>query len=81
MSRLDDIEYLNQLVGFIEDATQDYNSCLIVSPKNKCCSVVVAMVYLMIKFKWNVIKCLEYMNARKADIELPVSIIKDLKAL
>jgi len=51
---------------------------LIVSPKNLCCSVVVAIIYLMIKFKWNLLKSLEYMNARKADIELPVYIIKNL---
>ena len=81
MTRLDDMQYLFLLVKFIEDATSKYNSCLIVSLKNKCCAVVVAIIYLMIKFKWNIIKCLEYMSARKADIELPVAIIKDLKAI
>jgi len=39
------------------------------------------MIYLMIKFKWTVLKSLEYMNARKADIELPVYIIKNLMIL
>ena len=32
----------------------------------------------MFKYKWSLIRCIEYINAKKTDIELPVLIIKDL---
>ena len=35
------------LFEFIEDASRKYNSCLIVSQRNKCCTVVIAIMYLI----------------------------------
>ena len=48
---------------------------------NKCGTVVVAMIYLMIKYKWKLMRTIEYMNARKKNFEITKTIIKDLKKL
>jgi rRNA-processing protein FCF1 len=81
VQRLTDINYLNELFCFIEEAVQGFKSCLITSVNNKCASVVVGIVYMMFKFKWNVHKTLEYICSRKTDIEITKTIIKQLQDL
>mmetsp|Transcript_2470 Transcript_2470/g.3795 ORF Transcript_2470/g.3795 Transcript_2470/m.3795 type:complete len:124 (-) Transcript_2470:661-1032(-) len=76
--RLLDINYLNTLYYFIEEAVQNFKSCLIASVNNKCASIVVAIVYMMFKYKWNVHKTLEFICSRKTDIEITKTIIKQL---
>ena len=63
---------------FIEDAATIYSSCLVVSTKNKCSTVVISIIYLMQKFKWDVHRCLEFINARKSDVEITMKILKKL---
>ena len=72
---------MTNIIDFIEEATQNYSSCLIVSIYNKCSTVVIAIIYLMVKYKWTLMRSLEYMNARKRNFEITKSIIKDLKNL
>lgn len=52
-----------------------------VSFKNKCATVVVAIIYLLFKFKWKIHKCLEYINSKKLDIEITKTILKELTIL
>jgi hypothetical protein len=66
---------------FIESATSQYQSCIIVSLKNKCATIVVAILYLLIKFKWTVHRTLEYINSKKLDIEITKTILKELGVL
>jgi hypothetical protein len=54
---------------------------VIVSQYNKCATIVVAIIYMLFKYKWNVHRSLEYINSRKADIEITKSIIKRLQKL
>lgn len=42
-----DYEECREIFEFIEDATTSYSSCLVISQKNKCCTVVLAIIYLM----------------------------------
>ena len=63
---------------FIENAVTKYTSCLIVSKFNKCASTVVGVIYLMIKYKWTLMKALEYMNAKKRNFEITRTILRDL---
>jgi hypothetical protein len=49
--------------------------------KNKCSTVVVAIVYVLIKYKWKIHRTLEYINSKKWDIEITKSILKDLSLL
>ena len=59
----------------------NFESCLIASLNNKCASVVVGIVYMMFKFKWNVHKSLEYIHSRKSDVEITKSIILSLQKI
>lgn len=68
-----------ELFDFIEDAVMRYGSCMVVSQRNKCATIVVAIIYLMLKYKWDLHRCLEYINARKSDVEITVSILKQLQ--
>ena len=43
---------------------------MVVSVKNRCSSIVVAIVYLMMKLKWDVYRCLEFLNFKKSDIQI-----------
>ena len=61
---------------FIELAVRNYTSCLIVSHKNKCASVAIAIIYMLIKFSWSVHRTLEYINSKKVDIEMTKSVLK-----
>ena len=73
------MKFLTEMFRFIQEAVQSFNSCLIVSQRNKCGTVVVAIVYLMMKYKWSVIRSLEYLNGRKSDIEITKTITKQLQ--
>lgn len=66
---------------FIEEAVQGYSSCLIASTSNRCNTVVCGLVYLMMKYKWNLHRALEYLNGRKPDIEVTKMILKQLQQL
>lgn len=54
---------------------------MIVSLYNKCATVVLAIVYLMIKYRWTVLRTLEFINARKVDIEITKLILNQLNKL
>lgn len=79
VDRLDDQSFLLNIFQFIESAVASYSSCLIVSQKNRCSTIVIAIIYCVIKYKWSIHKTLEYINGRKADIEITKSILKQLK--
>jgi hypothetical protein len=79
MDKLDDIDFVMNLFDFIEEAVNNYTSCLIVSQKNKCTTIAVGIVYCIVKYKWGVHKTLEYINAKKADIEITKNILKQLQ--
>ena len=76
VNNLTDINFLNSIFAFIEEAVQNFKSCLIVSSDNKCSTVVLGVMYMMFKFKWNVHKTLEYICSMKTDIEITKTIIR-----
>ena len=39
------------------------------------------IIYLMLKYKWCLPRCLEFMNSKKSDIEITKLILCDLKIL
>ena len=81
MLRIDDYEYAKEIFAFVEEACQKYTSCLIASATNKCNTVVCALIYLMMKFKWNLHRSLEYICGRKNDVEITKAILKQLHKL
>ena len=81
VDRINDIDYVNQIFSFIEEAVSGFTSCLITSVTNKCCTVVCAILYLMKKYNWNVHRSFEYINGRKANIQVTKTILKQLHEL
>ena len=76
-----DLDFVYKIANFIDEATFNYSSCLIVSNENKCCSILTAIIYLMIKFKWTALRSIDFMNSKKSDIEITKLILKSLKIL
>lgn len=74
-------EYMREMFNYIEEATTNYSSCLVVSTKNKCCTVAVAIVYMLFKYNWSISRTLEIINARKIEIEITKRIVKQLRHL
>jgi len=69
---------INQIYDFIEDAVFKVESILVVSTKGQSrCSTVIA-AYLMKKYKWNLLKTLEYLNSRRPDLEIRTCFIQQL---
>jgi len=60
-----DKEFREQIFMFIENIISNYNSVLIISEKNQTRSILVAQLYIMMKYKWNVMKTLEFLYAKK----------------
>jgi hypothetical protein len=69
------ISLCDELFRFIEEAVQSYSSCLIVSVTNTCASVVVACVYLLMKFKWSIQNSIQYIHSRKPNIHITMGVL------
>ena len=67
-----------KIFKFVEEAVINYSSCMVVSVRNRCSSIVVAIVYLMMKLKWDVYRCLEFLNFKKSDIQITKSILMQI---
>ena len=67
-----------KIFKFVEEAVVNYSSCMVVSVRNRCSSIVVAIVYLMMKLKWDVYRCLEFLNFKKSDIQITKSILMQI---
>lgn len=81
LSNISSVSIARSIYEFIEQSVVDYESCLVVSYKNKCATVVAAIIYLLFKFRWKIHKCLEYINSKKLDIEITKTILKELSIL
>jgi hypothetical protein len=49
-----------------------------VNGKNRCC--IAALLVLMQRYRWGLIKTLEFLNAKKPGLEMTASILKELVA-
>lgn len=68
----------NDIYNFIENAFSSLEGILIHSynGKNRC--VIAIVIYFMKKYKWSLIKSLEFLNAKKPGLELTATILKKL---
>ncbi|CDW83291.1 dual specificity catalytic domain containing protein [Stylonychia lemnae] len=69
---------IQNIIDFLSKAFDNYEGVLIHSlyGKNRCC--VAAVIFLMSRFKWGLIKSLEYLNAKKPGLEMTTSLLKHL---
>ena len=77
----EDFGTIVKIIEFIEQAISKFESCMIVSVANKCKAVVIATIFLMFKYKWSLQKTFEYLNNRKADLEMTKGLVKQLSRL
>lgn len=74
-------EVTNGIFNFVQGAHNDYQGVLIhsVNGRNRCC--IAALIVLMSKFRWGLVKSLEFINAKKPGLEMTASLLKKLLQL
>jgi len=74
--QLEKQEIRESIISFIEDGLKEYKSVMIVSQKNQCRSVIVALLYLMMKYKWSTLRALEFLASKKPNLQITNEILK-----
>lgn len=71
-------EVTNGIYNFVTNAHNDYQGVLIhsVNGRNRCC--IAALIVLMQRFRWGLVKSLEFINAKKPGLEMTASLLKKL---
>lgn len=72
---------LNELFQFIEEAHINGESCLVHSVRGQSRSCCALAAFFMKKYKWKLYKTLEYLNARRPDLEIRASFFHQLNQL
>jgi len=70
----------NKVYDFIEEAADDAESTLIVSVNGQSRSCCLIVAYLMKKHQWKLQKCIEFLVARRPDLKLRPSLMRQLEA-
>lgn len=73
-------ETTNQIFDFIEEALNKAESVLVHSVRGQSRSSCVIAAYLMRKYKWSLLKTLEFLNSRRPDLEIRATFIHQLSA-
>jgi hypothetical protein len=71
-------ELTKDILNYVELALKESEGVLIhsVNGKNRCC--IAALIVLMQRYRWGLIKTLEFLNAKKPGLEMTASILKEL---
>ena len=71
------------MFDFIDNGRSQYRGVLIISETNQTRSIVVVAIYLMMKYKWTLMKTLEFLNQKKVDAVITseiLGVLKDIEA-
>lgn len=68
----------DQIFDFIESATATAQSVLVHSVRGQSRSSCVLATYIMRKYRWSLLKTLEFLNSRRQDLEIRVTFIQQL---
>lgn len=74
------LKVVERIYKFIEDALNEGHSVLIFSKRGQSRACCVLTCYLMRRFKWNLLKTLEFLNYRRPDLEIRASFFHQLTA-
>ncbi|CDW88742.1 dual specificity catalytic domain containing protein [Stylonychia lemnae] len=69
-----------EIYDFIEEANNEANGVLVHSVRGQSRACCVLSIYLMIKFKWTLLKSLEFVNSRRPNLEIRASFLQQLSA-
>ena len=67
-----------KIFEFIEDANKKSESVLVHSVRGQSRAACVLACYLMRKYRWSMIKTLEFLNSRRPDLEIKATFIQQL---
>lgn len=69
----------DEIYKFIDEAIENHESVLIQSVKaqNRACFVIAT--YIMRKFRWSIMKTLEFVNSRRPDLEMRQSFLRQIQ--
>ncbi|CDW80148.1 dual specificity catalytic domain containing protein [Stylonychia lemnae] len=73
-------ETTNKIYDFIDGALGNAESVLVHSVRGQSRSSCVIAAYLMRKYKWSLLKTLEFLNSRRPDLEIRATFIHQLSA-
>jgi len=65
----------DQIFQFIDDANEQTESVLVHSVRGQSRASCVLATYLMKKYRWSLLKTLEFLNSRRQDLEIRVTFI------
>lgn len=68
----------DEIFEFIEETLEKSESVLIHSSRGQSRASAVIAVYLMKKYRWTLLKTLEFLNSRRPDLEIRASFIQQL---
>ncbi len=68
-----------EIFDFIEDAVGKSESVLVHSSRGQSRSACVLASYIMKKFRWSMLKTLEFLNSRRPDLEIRANFIQQLR--
>ncbi len=69
-----------EIFDFIEEACGEQNGVLVHSVRGQSRACCVLSIYLMMKFKWTLLKSLEFVNSRRPNLEIRASFLQQLSA-
>ena len=67
------------IYDFIENAIKKYESVLVHSVRGQSRSSSVLAAYFMRKYRWSMLKTLEFLNSRRPDLEIRGTFIQQLQ--
>jgi len=68
-----------QIFNFIEQAFKKSESVLVHSVRGQTRASSIIAIYLIKKYRWSLMKTLEFLNARRPDLEIRASFIQQLQ--
>jgi protein-tyrosine phosphatase len=68
----------SQIFDFIEDAMKKTESVLVHSVRGQSRAASVLAVFLMRKYRWSLLKTLEFLNSRRPELEIRGTFIQQL---
>lgn len=68
----------NEIFEFIEETLEKSESVLVHSARGQSRASAVIAIYMMKKYKWTLLKTLEFLNSRRPDLEIRANFIQQL---
>lgn len=70
-----------RIFQFIDTALTNHRSVLILSDTNQFRSVIVAAIYIIMKYRWSTVRTLEFILSKKEDIQITAELISTLQKI